>query len=133
MDPLDSFEAWFSAFKLLFRHELGHSPGVVVRCQPIERRVRPTLIVVQSPSLDDLFCICQRSEPVVVEAFIAQRPVERFDEAVVGRFARTAEVDLALVMVGPQVQQMAGELAAIGPAPAWDLFGCAGTCGIALS
>lgn len=60
-----------------------------------------------------LFCIGQGSEPIGGKAFIARRAVERFDEVVVGRFAWPAEINLALLMVSPQVQQMGGELAAI--------------------
>ena len=47
-----------------------------------------------------------------VEAFVAESPVERFDEGIVGGLAWPREVDLDSVLVGPQVHGLAAEFAA---------------------
>jgi hypothetical protein len=45
--------------------------------------VRPTLVVLDSPSFDLLFGIVNRFESPHIQALIPERPVEGFDEAVV--------------------------------------------------
>ena len=52
--------------------------------------MRPTLIVIPSPSFDLLFCFVDRFEPVRIEAFIAQSTIERFHVGVIGWLARSA-------------------------------------------
>ncbi len=48
-----------------------------------------------------------------VEAFVAQRTVERLDEAIIGWLAWPAEIDLGLVVIGPAIEHLAGEFDAI--------------------
>jgi Methyltransferase domain len=55
--------------------------------------VRATLIVFPPPSLDELLCLSQCTEPVGIQAPGEEGAVERFHEGVVGRLARSREVD----------------------------------------
>ena len=55
---------------------LGELGGRLV----IQRAMRPLLVVVHSPFLDDLPGIRHAREPMFVEAFVAQRTVEAEDE-----------------------------------------------------
>jgi hypothetical protein len=48
-----------------------------------------------------------------VQAFVALRTVERLDERVVRRLARSREVNARSVMISPQIDQMAGKLRSI--------------------
>jgi hypothetical protein len=49
--------------------------------------VRTTLIVFLTPDLNQLPGFGQRGKPVRVQALIAERSVEAFDESIVGRLA----------------------------------------------
>ena len=51
--------------------------------------MRPTDIVVDPPGFDQLFGLGERLEPVQIQAFITQRPIERLDIGIVGRLARS--------------------------------------------
>ncbi len=66
-------------------------------CLVFKSHVRPSLVVVHAPGFHDGLGLFQGCEPVGVEAFIAQRSVERLDEAVVRRLAWPAEIDLGVV------------------------------------
>jgi hypothetical protein len=48
-----------------------------------------------------------------VEAFFSEAAVERFDEAVVGRLARSTEVQNNAVLIGPAVECVGDELRAV--------------------
>jgi hypothetical protein len=48
-----------------------------------------------------------------VQALVAQRSVECLHEAVVGRLARPAEVELNLMVIGPQLQQPPREFGSV--------------------
>ena len=48
-----------------------------------------------------------------VQAFVAERPVERLNVGIVRRLAWPREVDPDAVVVGPEVDEPAGELTAI--------------------
>ena len=75
--------------------------------------MRPALIVVVPPSLDDSSCLPDRLEPMHVQALVAQRPIKGLYVAVVRGFARTAEVDSDLVVIRPEVEHSSGEFAAV--------------------
>ena len=60
-----------------------------------------------------MLCLLQIHEPVSVKAFTTEGAIEALDEGVVGRFARSREVDLRAVTIGPQVHRLTGELAAV--------------------
>ena len=72
--------------------------------------MRTTLVVVNPPSLQDRPGLADRVEPVRVQAFVSQWPVERLNKAIVGRFAGTAEVQTHLMVVDPHVHKPTGEL-----------------------
>ena len=61
------------------------SLGEFVRRPLPESPVRTALIIFLSPSFDLLLGFGQRSEPMRVQAFGSQRPVEGFDVSIVGR------------------------------------------------
>jgi hypothetical protein len=54
-----------------------------------------------------------RSEPAHVQALVAQRYVEGLHESVVGWLAWTAEVELHLVAIDPQVEKRPREFAPV--------------------
>ena len=75
-----------------------------------QRAVRPHRVVVHSPGLDHLARISQIHEPVLVQAFVPELPVEAFDEHVLRRFASLDEVQRHLMLMGPLIHHAAGEL-----------------------
>src|SRR3954454_9299455 len=78
--------------------------------QAAQSRVRSIFVVVAPPVLDALTGISQRQEPRSVQALRSKTAVERLDIGVVGRLARSGEVDLDPVQVGPLVEHAPGEL-----------------------
>lgn len=54
-----------------------------------------------------------RLEPMHVQAFVSQRPVKRLYEGIVGGLAWSGEVDPHAVVIGPEIDKMAGELSTI--------------------
>jgi hypothetical protein len=75
--------------------------------------VRTALILFDPPCLDETPRLDQRLEPMDVQAFVAQRTVERPDERVVGRLAGPRKVDPLAVVIGPQIHEMPGELGTV--------------------
>ena len=51
--------------------------------------MRKSLIVIDPPSLNQPFCLNDRSEPLDVQAFVPQCSVKGFDEGVVGTSANS--------------------------------------------
>ena len=78
-----------------------------------DRAVRPDLVVVSAPSLQLFARIRKIHEPVGIQAFCPQLAVERLNEAVVGGFPRSEEVQCDTVGIGPQIQVAGDELAAV--------------------
>jgi hypothetical protein len=66
------------------------------------------LVVVEAPGFDDVSCLIQRSEQVLVEAFIPVLAIEAFDVGVLHRLAGTDEVQLDAFLVCPGIQRLAG-------------------------
>jgi hypothetical protein len=62
------------------------------RCQIAETRMRPLAVVLHAPLLDSLARIGERNKDLLVEAFIAQAAIERFDERILDRLARFDEL-----------------------------------------
>ncbi len=62
------------------------------------------LVVVPAPIVQLLPGVFKAHEPVGVQAFRPQFAIERFDERVVGRFCRPAEVQRDVMGIGPQVK-----------------------------
>lgn len=75
--------------------------------------MRTALIVFLLPGQDLAFCIAQGFKPVSVQAFVPKRAIEGLDKRIVGRLPRTAELDLDFVVVGPEVDDVTGELTAV--------------------
>ena len=48
-----------------------------------------------------------------VQAFVAQRSVKRLNEGIISGLAWPGEVDGNAVVIGPEIDKMAGELGAI--------------------
>ena len=55
----------------------------------------------------------QRGEPILIQAFGSQFAVEGLDERIVGRFARTTELQMNPVLMCPSVQYLADELRSV--------------------
>ena len=66
-----------------------------------------------APSLAFSPCVVEAHKPVRVQTFSAELAIERFDESVVGRFARTREVQRNATVVGPEVEIARYELASL--------------------
>lgn len=75
--------------------------------------VRPALIVVAPPRLDQPLCLGQGGEPVDVQALVAERSIEGFDVCIVRWGAGAREVHFDLVMICPEVHDLAGKFGAI--------------------
>ena len=77
------------------------------------------IVVVVSRGFNPGSGIVQRQEPVFVQTFRANSPVERFDERVIRRFSRhreivaATEVESHFVGISPLVQSLRGELSAV--------------------
>ena len=54
--------------------------------------MRPLAVVLHAPLLDSLARIGERNKDLLVEAFIAQAAIERFDERILDRLARFDEL-----------------------------------------
>ena len=75
--------------------------------------MRPFGVVINSPSLDEFFRIFEIDEPVLIEALVAHRPVEAFNEGVLDRLTRLDELLFDAMLVGPPVEHFARELGTI--------------------
>ncbi len=62
------------------------------------------------PGLDHLPCVSKIHEPVLVQAFIPELPVEAFDQCVLRRLAALDEVQRHLILIRPLIHDPAGEL-----------------------
>ena len=69
-------------------------------CEPVEARVRSVGVVVDPPFFDDVSCLVEIGEQVLVEALVAQPAVEALHEAILHWFARRDVVpfDAALLL-----------------------------------
>ena len=63
--------------------------------------VRSFVIVVSTPSLQLFGGIFKAHEPVNIQAFRPEPPIERLDKGVVGRFSRSCEVECDASLIGP--------------------------------
>lgn len=75
--------------------------------------MRPSLVVIPSPSLDGDSGIRQAREPALVQAFVPEPPVEAFRVRVLHRLARLDEVQRYAALVRPLIQHPPSELGAI--------------------
>src|SRR3954453_6306415 len=65
---------------------LGGPGCKLVRGETAKARMRPVMVVIDPPSLDDLSGGAQAAEQVLVEAFVAEATVEALHEAILHRF-----------------------------------------------
>ena len=63
--------------------------------------MRSNRVVVFPPIANDLRCFVQRSEPVLVQAFVSEFAVEAFDKWVLSRLAWLYELQFSTVAFGP--------------------------------
>ncbi len=70
-------------------------------------------IVVHTPGLDDLACVRQAAEPVLVQALVAEAAVETLNVGILIRLAGLDEVQPNAVGVSPRVERSADELGPI--------------------
>src|SRR4029077_8522194 len=75
-----------------------------------QRAMRPYRVVVHPPGLDQLSCLSQIHEPVLVQAFVSKLPVEAFNERVLRRLPSFDEVQPRLNMTIPLIHPTAWEL-----------------------
>ena len=87
------------------------------------------LVIAPSPSLDFAPGIADRQEPVYVQKFLAQPPVEGLDLRVIRRFPGAREILLDTVLLGPSIHGLRYELRAVIH---FDRTGPATACGDAL-
>ena len=73
------------------------------------------LIVIPSKRIDLLLRVLDRREPVHVQTFFTESPIERFDRRVVGRLAAPAEIEDDAVAVCPEIHRGADELGPVVP------------------
>lgn len=77
------------------------------------RRVRPDMMVVDAPALDDGAGFGQGVEDLLVQALVAEPAVEAFDEAILLGFARRNVMPGHVSAVGPFKDRTAGHLGPI--------------------
>lgn len=75
--------------------------------------MRTPHIIVSPPGFNYGPCLGNCFEPVQVEAFVPQSPIEGLDECVVRRPSRSGEVDANLMMICLKVDHVAGKSAAV--------------------
>ena len=75
--------------------------------------MRPDVVVVVAPRRQLAPGISQAVEQFLIEEFIAQAAVERFDKRVLLRLARVDVVPLDLVLTRPPQDRLAGELGTV--------------------
>src|SRR5690606_2424121 len=92
---------------------VGSEPG---RRDTTATAVRSDLVVVAPPLADDLAGLGKRSEPVLVEALVAELAVEALDVAVLHRAAGLDQQVFDPMVLRPGDEDPAGELrAVVGP------------------
>ena len=73
----------------------------------------PFLIVTEPPGFDYLARFVQTAKPFLVETFGAKASVETFDLSILRWLAWLDELQLYLVLIRPQIENLAAELAAV--------------------
>ena len=81
--------------------------------EAFKARVRTLGVVVDPPCLDDLARLLEAGEEMLVEALIAQAPVEALDEAVLHRLARRDVVPFDMALLLPVQDGVRGQLGAV--------------------
>ena len=81
--------------------------------EPVKARMRPVVIVVVTPALDDLAGMAVAAEAVLVQAFVAQPAIEALNEAVLHRLARGDVMPLDAAVLLPPKDRIRGPLGAV--------------------
>src|SRR3954454_1020418 len=87
--------------------------GEISRAAVAECAMRPQPVVMLAPSSQTIPCFAQRAEPLDIQTFVSQAPVEAFDESVLHRSARPYETKLHTVPDRPDLESAAGKLASV--------------------
>ena len=72
--------------------------------------MRSVLVVIPSPGRNADSGFGQRTEPVLVEAFIPELAVDRLDEGILRGLARLNQLQFDVALIGPLIERLAGEL-----------------------
>ena len=80
------------------------------RCKPVKARVRSVGVVVDPPFFDDLACLLDVGEQVLVEALVTQSAVEALHEAILHRFAGRNVVPFDITFLLPGQDGVRGQL-----------------------
>src|SRR5690554_4109076 len=83
--------------------------GKVSRRQVIQRAVGAHFVVVTTPGGDENTRLREASEPLVVQAFVAEATVETLDERVLRRLAGSDELQADVILDSPLVKRLACE------------------------
>jgi hypothetical protein len=75
--------------------------------------VRPILVVIPAPFINNPARMIKREEPMLVEAFVPEPSVEALHVGVVNGLARTSKMKLHLLRIGLFVQSVTYELRAV--------------------
>ena len=70
----------------------------------------PDLIVINSPSLDNLPGVFQAYKPVYIQAFIPKSAVEALDKCILNGLSRADEIEFDPLAVSPLIQSLTGKL-----------------------
>src|SRR6266852_4345167 len=95
------------------RRSRGDTRGELFRRQIPQRAVRAHGVVIHPPGFDRLPCVSEIHEPVLVQTFIAELPVEALDERVLRGPAALDEMQRHLVLIRPLIHDAAGELRSV--------------------
>lgn len=75
--------------------------------------MRSDLVIVEPPVFDLLGCVCQAQEPVLVQALLPDKAIERLDKRIAGRLSGPAEVERHLIEVRSPVERLRDELGTV--------------------
>lgn len=81
--------------------------------------MRSVFVVIPPPGRDADSRFGQRTEPVLIEAFVPELTVERLDEGILRGLTRLNQLQLDVALIGPLIECLAGEL---GPLVGADRF-----------
>jgi len=85
----------------------------LLRREPVEARMRSVIVIVVTPARDDLAGMAVAPEQMLVQTFIPQPAVERFNEAVLHRFTRGDVVSLDAARLLPLKNGVRRQLGAV--------------------
>jgi len=81
--------------------------------QPSQRAVRPALVIIDPPRIDDRSDVIDIYEPVFVQAFVSELAVEALHETIIDRLAGADELQPDSVLIRPSIHGVADELGAV--------------------